>query len=297
MKNLILGIFFCAALGWAAQGLEVFKNGAEVTAYHTVQPCFGELKEGMTILIFNPEVISRATRLEIPDTARAPKGDPVQAIFCGRMLKFKAGIEDYTAMTSVFSATGFALGRDPYYPLKIALSVADWSGSLYQQLVMDGKGAKRSLNSYSEAEGDKADYLPEPGEEAYYEDNLLVLIRELGGVVMKMGQKKECRIMPSLWYARVTGKPPGFEPGVIEKKMGKRHMVGNAFRMSTLWSWKVGERTVEYWVDQSYPHAILEWKDSEGGAGQLLRPPVYTPYREKRLNRDSALRRQIGIDK
>ena len=297
MNYCIACVLFLAALTAAEQGFDVFKKGAEVTAYRTLQPCFGELKEGMTVLIFNPEVISRSTRLKFADPAKAPKEDQVQVVCFSRNLKFRAGVEDYSAMTSVFSATGFALGREPFYPLKIALSVSDWSGSLYQHLVTDGKGAKRVLHSYIETEVDKSDYLPEPGDDSYYEDDLPVLIRELNGVFIKMGQKKECRIMPCLWQSRVAGKPLAFEQGVIEKKKGRRIMVGGGIRSSTAWSWQVAGRTVEFQVDQNYPHCILEWKDSEGGLGQILRPPVYTPYWQEHLNKDMALRKQIGVDK
>jgi hypothetical protein len=290
----LLSLAFPAA---SEQGLDVFKKGAEISAYKTLQPCFGELKEGTTVLIFNPEMISRSTRLKFTDLANAPKEDQVQVICFGRSLKFKAGLEDYSAMTSVFSATGFALGRDPFYPLKIAMTVADWSGSLYQHLVMDGKGARRELHSYVQTEGDKSDYLAEPGEDAYYEDDLPVIIRELNGLFIRIGQKKECRIMSSLWQSRVSGRPLVFEPGVIEKKMGKRHLVGNDVRNSTCWSWQVAGRTVEYWVDQKYPHCILEWKDSEGGQGQLLRLPVCTPYWEERLNKDLGFRKQLGLER
>jgi hypothetical protein len=267
-------------------------KGAEISTYKTIQPRYGELRKAFTVLVFVPEVIHKSTRIKVEDFGKSMPDDRIQTVKLNRVLRFTTGIYDYAVMTSTFAALGPALGRPAFYPLKISISVTEWCGNFFEDLLTDGKGAHRSMHSYFEAEGDKLDYIP-AAENDLYEDDIPVLIREFEGEFMHNGDKKEFNIMPALWQSRITHEPLAYQKGWIKKEEALRTENGTSI-LTYKWTWEVGARTEEYWVEKSYPHHILIWKGSDGEQGELMRTDIL-PYWVLHANKDLDLRKEFGL--
>jgi hypothetical protein len=268
-------------------------RGAEISTYRTVQPRYGEARDASTVMIFVPEHISMKSRIKVEDYNSVPKEDQVQVIKLNRVLKFKTGIYDYSVMTSVFSAMQPELGREEFYPLKISISASEWCGNFYGHLLPDGMGAKRVMHSYFQGEGDVNDYLRAPLYDLY-EDDLPILIREFNGPFLKGGEKRNFSILPSLWQSRITHKPLSYKPGWVSKADGGKIRAGGSDHDSFKWTWQVGARNVQYWVQKQYPHYILKWETSEGEKGELTKTR-HLPYWDLKSNKNLVLRKELGI--
>jgi hypothetical protein len=294
IPRLFLILMFSATLILANPLATYFRQGAEISSYKTMQPRYGENREGMTVLVFVPEDISRTTRIKVEDYGKVPPADRVPVIKFNRVLHFNTGVYDYSVSTTVFCAKNPEFGKSPYYPMKISLNVSEWCGNYCEILLPDREGAKRSLHSYFQAEGDRMDFLTAPPQ-SYYEDNFPVLIREFNGEIMSLDKKIDCPIMPSLWHSRTTHIPLAYQPGFFRKKAGETLAVEGKEVKTIEWEWQVGDRSVRYWTEADFPHRIIQWKDSEGGSGVLYKTR-YLRYWEKHSNRDLPLRKELGLN-
>lgn len=263
---------------------DTFGDGkAEVSSYKVIQPRYGQLRSAYTVLVFVPEDLHRSTRIKVENYGATPPKDRVPVFKLNRTLHFTTGIYDYSAMTSVFSTLQPEAGEAVFSPLKISLTVSEWCGNFYEHLLPGPKAVHRVMHSYFEAEGDREDTLKAPpGGEALYEDSLPVLIRELKGPWLKVGEKRRVKILPSLWESRSTHEPLDWKEGYIDHpKQGH-------------WVWHVGTRWVQYEVAVDYPHYILNWESSTGEKGERMKT-LHLPYWEHHSEADLALRKQLGI--
>jgi hypothetical protein len=296
MKRIfILLVAVSAASLSADQFWKTFSNGkgAEISSYKTVQPRYGELREAYTVLIFVPEHMNQKTRIKVENYHKIPKGDQIQIIKLNRVLKFNTGLYDYSVMTSVFTAEGFAGKKYVCCPFKISLSAQEWCGMFYTQLLPDPKGTKRVMHSYFEAEGDTTDYIKGPKNHCY-EDNMFIRIREFHGPFMKTGEKMKQSLLPALWHSRMTHKPLNFEKGWLLKEEGGSISTGNGKTKVIKWTWMVGNKKTTAWTNKAYPHIIMKWKTSEGESGKLINT-IYRKYWELKSNKDLPLRKELKL--
>lgn len=276
-----------------ASSLRAAPTEAEISSYRTVQPRYGERRIAQTVLVYVTEDMNRDTRIKVEDYAGTAPSQRVRVLKLNRSLHFTTGIYDYSVMTSVFSALqpGFCGGI--LCPAKISITASEWCGNFYEQILPDNSGAKRTMHSYFEVEGDKEDYLA-ASDSTLYEDSLPVLIREFEGEFIPVGQRREYNILPSLWESRITHRPLAFEKGSVEKTVDHLKVAGGESQPVFKWVWHVGSRVVTYWTGKEYPHYILRWSSSTGESGERIKT-VQMPYWEHNKNVDSHLRRELGL--
>ncbi|MBI2841395.1 MAG: hypothetical protein HYX75_24020 [Acidobacteria bacterium] len=294
LRRLVSCAAMIALVGTVGAGpLQPAPAEAEISSYKTIQPRYGESRSAQTVLIYVTEDLNRDTRIKVEDYAKTPPSQRMHVLKLNRSLHFSTGIYDYSVMTSVFSALqpGHCMGI--LCPAKISITASEWCGNFYEQILPDSNGARRTMHSYFEAEGDKEDYVALPGP-GLYEDSLPVLIREFEGEFIPVGQKREYNILPSLWESRITHRPLASEKGSVEKTVDRLTVAGGKSQSVYKWIWHVGSRVVTYWTEQEYPHYIVRWSSSAGESGERIKT-IHLPYWEHNKNEDSRLRRELGL--
>lgn len=293
MKKILVLICVVVMFVQGSTFWDIYGKGGEISTYKTEQPRYGQQRSAYTVLIFVTEVINKNTRIKVEDFSRTPDSAHVRVMKMNRALQFNTGIYNYSVMTSVFADMQNLYKNYQFYPLKMSITVSEWCGNFFEQLLTDGKGARKVMHSYFEAEGDRDDYIAAP-ENSLYEDDLPVLIREFTGEFLKPGDKRDVMIIPSLWQSRITHQPLAYEKGWIKKEKGEPIMHNGALVPSYKWTWQVGNRTEEYLVAKDYPHTILAWKGSDGETGTLIKTKV-VPYWNLHANKDLSLRKELGL--
>jgi len=207
---------------------------AEVNTYQGTIERYGELRSGKATLIFVTETVSNKTWIK-DDAGNLPAHERVSVMKLNAITDFKTGVYDYHTMTSVFSPVNVYDGAPPFSPRKIAATVSEWCGHVFQQLFP--KPGAMTFRSFS--------YFGEEGEVEYtrkhdgvsidrdekkdrgsnesassrsgkvsprvlYYDALPILFRHLSevshGVLGKTSEKVQ--IVPSLWWGRKAHLSP-----------------------------------------------------------------------------------------
>ncbi|MFQ5627420.1 MAG: hypothetical protein ACE5I1_01570 [bacterium] len=265
---------------------------AELSSYKLTLPRYGELREGYSVMIFVTEDISRKTRIKV-ESGDIPKSERVPVLKLNRVVKFTTGIYDYSIMTSTFSSVEPELGRPALEPLKISFSAQEWCGHIYQMLIPQKSSVDLTMHSYFQREGDQQKKLSLP-QNAVYEDNLPIRIRELKGQEMALGGKHEVKILPALWHLRAGHIDAGFQSGWIKKEEGETIEVLGKQTGTWKWSWQVGERTETYWVEKSGANRIVRFESSDGTKGEL-QASIREPYWRLHDNDDLPFRERLRI--
>lgn len=265
---------------------------AELSSYKITLPRYGELREGFSVMIFVTEDISRKTRIKV-ESPDIPKDERVPVLKLNRVVKFTTGIYDYSVMTSTFSSVESELGRPTFEPMKISLSVQEWCGNVFQMLIPQKDKVDLTMHSYFQREGNQQRSLDLP-ENAVYEDNLPIWIRELKDTVMRPGEKREAHILPALWYQRARHVDAGFQNGWIKKEQGEMLEVLGKKTATWKWSWQVGDRIETWWVEKSDTKRIVKFQSSDGTKGEL-QASMREPYWRLHDNDDVHYREKLGI--
>lgn len=266
----------------------------ELSSYKTKTQRYGELREGYAVLVFVTEDISRTTRIKVESDA-IPPADRAPVLKLNHVVKFPTGIYDYSLLTSTFSSIESELGRPAFEPLKISFSAQEWCGHVYQMLLPQRDQVELTLHSYFQSEGDQKRSIKLP-ENAAFEDNFLIWIRELKGEVLAVGQRRSLQILPSAWVTRSGHQRVEFQAGSIIKAEGEAVKLSEGNVPSWRWTWQVGNRTETYWLEKAYPHRILKWQSSDGSAGELNKT-LRLPYWQLHGNDDLAYREQLEMSK
>ncbi len=265
----------------------------ELSSYKVTVSRYGELREGHAVLVFVTEDISRTTRIKVESEA-IPKEDRVPVLKLNHVVKFNTGIYDYALLTSTFSAVTSELGRPPFQPLKISFSAQEWCGHVFQMLLPQREHVELTLHSYFQSEGEQKRNLALPANAAF-EDNLLIWIRELQGEALPVGQKREVQILPSAWALRSAHQKVEFQAGAIKKEEGEVLKLAEGNVATWRWTWQVGSRQEQYWVEKAYPHRIIKWTSSDSGKGEIIKT-LRAPYWALHGNDDLYYRKELGID-
>ena len=308
----IMGIVLLSSIGTAplhAQPAQDFyaywgDGKAELSSYRVVQPRYGEIREGTSVLIFVTEEINRRTLVKVESDQ--PTADRVYTLKLNNTLNFLTGIYPYSVMTSVFSAVegGPAEPGQPFEPRKVSLSVQEWCGHVFEEAKLWDGEIRGDLNSYFEREG-KGEWELDRPDDFVSEDHLPIEIRELKGDYMVAGETRTVEFLPSLWQLRRRhvgrelvegtlhkGQPEVIQIAEVELESAAKESVGDEITTpgdamgravdavatevettdveATPWTWRYGDREVTMWVEAAYPRRILRWQDNEGGMGELL---------------------------
>jgi hypothetical protein len=290
-----LQILFMAALlhaDSAAFGKLWYDGNAEIATYALQESRYGELREGTRVMVFVTEPMRLATHIK-PDT-KLPEDKMVRVIKLNDLRKFTTGIYEYSVMTSVFAAVEKKLGFENMATMKISYSSQEWCGQVFERLVRTAQKYEGMLYSYFESEGEESYGFDASGVET--EDNLWIRVRELNGELLKEGESRKLRLIPSRWIIRKSHVPTVIVDATLSK--GKPELRQSALgKIPTIpFSWKIGEGTTVVYVEQKYPHRIVEFKERDGSSGKLI-AAQRQPYWQQNANRFAEKRIPLGLPK
>ena len=247
---------------------------AELDGYNLVQPRYGQLREGKAVLIFVTEDHSVKEMVKIEgDPTRVPAAERFSVFKLNFVKTFQTGIYDYKVLTSVFTRID-----QNFAPSKISLSVQEWCGHVYQQILFKANKAYETLHSYFGGEGDQEKKWSVPAN-AVAEDTVPILIRELKQEWVKPGGSLDVPCAPSLLSLRFFHKPFSWERLHVEKSVKPEKLrcaLGTV--PATRWTVRTAHAGVyTYFVEADWPHRILKWSSDQGEYAELT-GSVRLPY-------------------
>lgn len=264
---------------------------AEISSYAVVQPRYGELRSGHSVLIFVTEELNRQTLIKVESAQ--PADQRIYVLKLNNVLKFNTGIYDYSVMTSVFSAVEGYEGGPGFELCKVTLSAQEWCDHVFDEGRIRNGQLQGALNSYFEKEG-RRDYQIDLPDRFEAEDHLLIRIRELAGPWMEPGETRQVRLLSSLWSFRVKHRPHRLVDARLTKGPTASKTVSGTEYRAVPWTWSTEGGTKTVWVEDTHPRRILAWQDSEGGSGELVKS-IREPYWRLNSNADAIFRERLEI--
>lgn len=257
---------------------------AELNGYTLTQPRYGELRRGEAVLVFVTEDFDDAARV------KSDRGGPgtFPALKLNAAWDFQTGIYDYNAMTSVFVPLD---GRLPAgRPAKVSFSMQEWCGHVYDQVVVRGDAAARTVHSYFEGEADQQSTLG-LDDGTVFADALPILVR---GLVGEVPAGRPLSLVPRLADLRMLHQPWDTDDASIEVGAPAEATVpAGAFAVRPV---TVSGRTewTTYLVEIAPPHRLVGWSRSTGEVAELT-GSFRSPYWRQSANADAPLRRRLGL--
>lgn len=284
--------------------LKYWKSGlAEISSYGITAERYGEMREAQGVLVFVYEEINADTRIKV-ESAKTPPAKMVPVLKLNNVLKFTTGIYDYSIMTSVFAGLSGPGVQRPFQPRKVSFTSQEWCGNVFQQLIPGPKALVSEIHSYFEAEGDSTRVLPYPAAAkgassggaaaVYYEDEMPILVRELDGRILAVGDSLKMQLAPSLWERRKRHVPLAFTFAVLTKSGPETVKAMGKESGAMKWTLAIGGYTVTYHVESAAPHKLLAWENSRGEKGELI-ASIRSTYWEHNHNVDRPLRKKLGL--
>lgn len=249
--------------------LKYWKSGlAELTTYRGLEERYGAMRAHSTVMVFVYEEIDDKTRIKI-ESDRIPPERAIPVLKLNRLLHFNTGIYDYNVMTSVFTGLEGPGVTRPFLPRKIALTVQEWCGMVFQEVLPRKDGIHLAWHSYFESEGEGKRVLPMPEGQAVYEDELPILLRELDGEWMMAGESKAISLFPAEWRTRKKHRPAAWTPATLEKKSGFEYKARNQAWPAMTFVLRQEDDTTTWIIEDKAPRKLLAWHVSTGAYGEF----------------------------
>jgi hypothetical protein len=180
------------------------------------------------------------------------------------VMDYQTGMYDYNVMTSTFvriDGKG-ALG----VPVKVSMSMQEWCGHVYEQLLPSEDAVQWTSHSYFDGEGDRQTPYPLRGG-AVFLDALPVLVRGLVGE-LKDGTYDA---FPTLVSGRYAHKPPAWTSVTVSRSNVPSQVTvpAGTFEVVQVTTEVDGVRTV-WSVESAAPHHLVRWERSDGEVAELL---------------------------
>jgi hypothetical protein len=274
--------------------MKYWKSGlAEIATYDVDTERYGEMRKAQGVLIFVYEETHSDTRIKI-ESDKSPPEKWVPTLKLNNVLKFNTGIYDYSVMTSVFTGLSGKVVKRPFQPLKISFTSQEWCGQVYQHVLPMSSGIVSQIHSYFEAEGDSQMVLPYPKGDLYYEDEMPVLLRELNGPFLQIGEARKIDLMPSLWERRKRHQPLATAAATLEK-VGIDTLNHDSRRVATVhWVLETAGVKTHFRIETMHPRRLLAWENSRGEKGRLIRS-VRKSYWSLNDSKNEPLRKELGL--
>lgn len=283
-----------AGQGPGAEFLKYWKSGlAELSSYTITTGRYGEPRRAEGVLVFVYEEINDDTRIKV-ESDRTPVAKRVPVLKLNNVLKFNTGIYDYSVMISVFAGLSGPGVERMLEPRKVSFTSQEWCGHVYHQITPRSKGLVSEIHSYFESEGDAVTTLPYPAGPLYYEDEMPILVRELAGEFMKMGESRRLNLVPGLWGVRKRHVPLALAQATLAKSSRETRRVGGTEQETVKWTLVRDGVSTAYYVEAGPPRRLLAWEDDRGEKGEL-RKSLRKTYWELNHNRDEPLRKDLGL--
>ena len=285
-------------IGASPEFLTYWKSGlAEISSYEIVEERYGEMRAAQGVLVFVYEEINADSRIKV-ESENTPLEKQVPVLKLNNVLKFTTGIYDYSVMTSIFAGISGPGVLRFLQPQKVSFTSQEWCGNVFHQLIPGKKGVMSEIHSYFEKEGDVKIILPYPNGTFHYEDELPILIRELDGPLLAMGDSLRTSMLPGLWERRKRHDALSFAPATLTKLKSENWVHKGKSLNSVTWVLRFHEVTTYFHVEAAMPHKLWGWENSRGESAKLLesvRKPYWMLNGNKDLNQRSVLKLEYGM--
>ncbi|MEZ4237770.1 MAG: hypothetical protein R3F59_16810 [Myxococcota bacterium] len=266
---------------------------AELDSYRLVQPRYGGARatprDGTALLIFVTEDFTEAQRVK----SDGSHGDEYPVLKLNDIRHFQTGIYDYEVMASTFVRLDGAwpVGR----PVKTSLSVQEWCGHVYEQLLPRDGALQWTGHSYFDGEGDHDERLPLPADGVLGEA-LPIVARGLTGDWPAPGTEVTVPYLPTLLASRFAHRDPAWGRATIRRgaEPQRVEVPAGAFDAVEVTVAVEGGPTVRYLVEAAAPHRIVRWASSDGEEAELVASERLA-YWKLNHEGDEARLRELGL--
>jgi len=247
---------------------------AELDAYDLVIPRYGVLRQGTAVLVFVTETFTRAQRVK----SDGGHDDEYPVIKLNDIRDFPTGIYDYNVMTMTSTFVPLE-GQTPLgLPTKVSLSVQEWCGHVYDQLIVDPDAYRRTRHSYFDGEADQTwnEAIPTG---AVFGDALPLLVRGLAGTLVEPGGTRTAPYLPTLLDTRFAHQALVWQEVTLERSAGSHEVEvpAGAMEVFTVTA-RVKDGPETTWdVEVAPPHRLVRWSRSTGETA-VLRGSLRTDY-------------------
>lgn len=226
---------------------------AEIDGYQLTVSRYGQERQGHAVLVYVTEPFSESKRVKVDDWQKDPE-DTFDALKLNLIRDFQTGIYDYNTMVSVFVRT------NDLSPVKLTFTSAEWCGQVYEELVIRDAEISGQYYSYFEGEtGAVAFHTPDHG---ILEDNLFILLRGLRGAFLEPGERTTVRMLPSVYFSRLSHKEPRWVSTEIERAETEQTIgVPAGSFETTRYAVKTSDgREGTFDIETTYPHRVIRWR-------------------------------------
>ncbi len=238
---------------------------AELAGYSLQQPRYGELRTGEAVLITVTETFTTAQRVK----SDGGHPDEVPVIKLNEVRDFQTGIYDYNAMSSAFVPLDGSTARG--VPTKVSMSLQEWCGHAFEQLVVDPGSIGRTFHSYFDGEGDQANSLELPSG-GVFADAMPLLVRGVAGDLLKPGESREVPWLPTLLDGRLTHAPTAWSVATISRgdRAAELSVPAGVFNVLQWEARPVDGPAVRWFVQIETPQLLVAWERDGGERAELL---------------------------
>jgi len=257
-----------------------YNGTAEITSYSLEQARYGELREGIAVLIYVTEPF-------LPDLqVKADKSDSdnIPVLKLNATKNYITGIYPYSIMTSSFFPV-----YNNQHSLKLSFSSQEWCGQVYAQL-NNKEDFEIMSHSYFGSEADQEYHI----DKANLEDEVWNKIR-IDPSTLPIG---DISMIPSLEFIRLT-----------HKKFRAYKATASLTKSDGLNSYEITypelERTLKINFQSEFPFTVESWtdtfRDGFGDSAKVLTSTatiinrITTPYWQQNSNKDLYLRDSLGL--
>jgi len=274
------GLYLAASLACAAPGpaeevslstlperfWEHWGDGrAEIDAYALVTPRYGELRQGRAVLVFVTEDFTDAQRVK----SDGGHEDEYPVLKLNEMRDFQTGIYDYSVMTSSFVRID---GRGtPGLPVKVAMSMQEWCGQVWEQVLPRGDALAFTGHSYFDGEADQQRSLAIPRGGVLL-DAMPIYVRGVTGALVAPGATAEVPVLPTLMSGRFAHEAIAWTTATVRRARETTaiDVPAGTFEVFDVTSDVKGGAVTTWRIESTWPHRIVAWSTSEGEHAELL---------------------------
>ncbi len=221
-----------------------YRGLAELDRYELIQARYGAPREGYAVLVFVTEDFLPG---ELVKHEQGPGRDAASVLKLNAWRRFDTGVYPYVVMTSVFQPVEPA-GAPAW---KLASTVTEWCGTVYQQLERRDGGYEGVIHSYFQGESDPALALGD----AWLEEALFTTVRRDPGAL----PTGELRVVPAAHHLRMAHLPATAHAATGEFAAGEPTAEGPVTVYTLTYAELDRRLVIEF--EAAFPHRILRWSE------------------------------------
>lgn len=259
----------------------------ELNSYDLVIPRYGHLRTGTAVLVYVTETFAANPRVK----SDGGHDDEFPVMKLNDVRDFPTGIYDYNVLTSTFVPLDGRLSRGQ--PTKVSLSVQEWCGNVYDELIVDPGRYERVRHSYFD--GESGEWSEEVPEGAVFGDALPLVVRGVAGDLLAPGESRTAPYLPTLLDTRLSHQPLAWTEATLSRSeaTSQVEVPAGVFEVYSV-TVEAGGITSTWDVEAAYPHKLVRWKRSTGEEA-VLRGSMRSPYWKHNDPDGRALLPEMGL--